>query len=104
TLGHVISPRPDEEGGTAHDGGERRLPVVKPVLTPLSPRRQAWGWAIALVGLPVLAVLFANARDTFSLPTVLLAYLMLAMVVALVGGVLPAAFAVVGGSLIANYW
>ena len=24
--------------------GERRLPVVKPVLTPLSPRRQLWGW------------------------------------------------------------
>ena len=23
---------------------ERRLPVVKPVLTPLSPRRQLWGW------------------------------------------------------------
>ena len=101
---HVISARPDEDGGTAHDGGERRLPAVKPMLTPLSPRRQAWGWAIALVGLPGLAVLFANARDTFSLPTVLLAYLMLAMVVALVGGVLPAAFAVVGGFLIANYW
>ena len=49
--------------------GERRLPAVKPVLTPLSPRRQAWGWVIALVGLPGLTVLFANARDTFSLPT-----------------------------------
>ena len=84
---HVISSRPDEAGGTADD--ERRLPVVKPVLTPLSPRRQAWGWAIALIGLPGLAVLFANARDTFSLSTVLLAYLMLAMVVALVGGGAP---------------
>ena len=101
---HVISDRPDDAEQVASEDRERRLPAVKPVLTPLSPRRQAWGWAIALVGLPVLALLFANARDTFSLPTVLLAYLMLAMVVALVGGVLPAAFAVIGGSLIANYW
>ena len=34
----------------------------------------------------------------------LLSYLMLAMVVALVGGVPPAAVAVVAGSIIANYW
>ena len=77
---------------------------MKPVLTPLSPRRQAWGWAIAAVGLPLLTLLFANARDTFSLASVLLTYLMLAMVVALVGGVLPAAAAVIGGSLLANYY
>ena len=77
---------------------------MKPVLTPLSPRRQAWGWAITAVGLPLLTLLFANARDTFGLTSVLLLYLILAMVVALVGGVLPAAAAVIGGMLLANWY
>ena len=104
---HVISERPDEGPEAQSDEsepGERRLPSVKPVLTPLSPRRQAWGWAITLVGLPVLTLLFANARDTFGLTSVLLIYLVLAMVVAVVGGVLPAAAAVVGGTLLANWY
>ena len=104
---HVISERPDEGPGAQSDEnepGERRLPSMKPVLTPLSPRRQAWGWAITLVGLPLLTLLFANARDAFGLTSVLLLYLVLAMVVALVGGVFPAAAAVVGGMLLANWY
>ena len=104
---HVISERPDEgpeSGSDEAEPGERRLPSMKPVLTPLSPRRQAWGWAITAVGLPLLTLLFANARDTFGLTSVLLLYLILAMVVALVGGVLPAAAAVIGGMLLANWY
>ncbi len=104
---HVISDRPDEEPSQDEDGPgerERRLPALKPVLTPLSPRRQAWGWAIAAAGLPLLTLLFANTRDTFSLSSVLLLYLLLAMVVALVGGALPATAAVLVGSLLANYY
>jgi two-component system sensor histidine kinase KdpD len=95
---HVISER------SAEATKDRRLPLVRPVLTPLSPRRQAWGWAIAAAGLPLLTLLFANTRETFSLPSVLLAYLLLAMVVALVGGALPATAAVIAGSLLANYF
>jgi two-component system sensor histidine kinase KdpD len=100
---HVISER-SAAGTKDRAGGDRRLPAVHPVLTPLSPRRQAWGWAIAAIGLPLLTLLFANTRETFSLPSVLLAYLLLAMVVALVGGALPATAAVVAGSLLANYF
>jgi two-component system sensor histidine kinase KdpD len=59
---------------------------------------------IAGAGLPLLTLLFAHLRDTFGLPSVLLMYLILAMVVALVGGVFPAAAAVVGGFLLANYY
>jgi two-component system, OmpR family, sensor histidine kinase KdpD len=104
---HVISERPDE--ATADQEGEpedreRRLPAIKPVLTPLSPRRQMWGWALAAAGLPLLTLLFANLRGTFELSSILLTYLILAMVVAVVGGVFPAAAAVVGGSLLANYY
>ena len=31
-------------------------PRVRPVLTPLSPRRQLWGWVIAALGLPLITV------------------------------------------------
>ena len=82
----------------ASEDGERRLPAVKPVLTPLSPRRQAWGWAIAVVGLPLLTVaLRQRPRHVRRCRACCSLYLMLAMVVALVGGVLPAAVAVIGG-------
>jgi two-component system, OmpR family, sensor histidine kinase KdpD len=96
---HVIS-RPH---GPAPNG-ERRLPPMRPVLTPLSPRRQLWGWIIAGVGLPLITVIFANLRDSFGLSSVLLLYLVLAMVVALVGGVLPAIAAVVIGFVLANWY
>jgi two-component system sensor histidine kinase KdpD len=104
---HVISERDDEvPDAEADENGarERRLPAIKPVLTPLSPRRQLWGWVIAVVGLPLLTLALANLRDSFGLTSVLLIYLILAMVVALVGGVFPAAAAVVGGFLLANYY
>jgi two-component system, OmpR family, sensor histidine kinase KdpD len=97
---HVISER---QNGPA-EAPERRLPAIKRVVTPLSPRRQAWGWVITAVGLPLLTLLFAHNRDAFGLHSVLLIYLTLAMVVALVGGVLPAAAAVIGGFLLANYY
>ncbi len=77
---------------------------MKPVLTPLSPHRQMWGWAIAIVGLPLITVAFSQLRDTFGLTSVLLLYLVLAMVVALVGGALPAVVAVVGGFVLANWY
>jgi two-component system sensor histidine kinase KdpD len=75
---------------------------VRQVLTPLSPRRQLWGWLLTIVGLPLMTLVFVNMRDQVGLPTVLLLYLVMAMVVALVGGVLPALVAVVGGFLLAN--
>ena len=95
---HVISRPADDEGLG------RRLPAVRSLVTPLSPRRQLWGWVITLVGLPLMTLAFANLRETFGLSSVLLLYLLLAMVVALVGGVLPAAVAVLGGFLLANYY
>ena len=96
---HVIS-RPSG----ADMASERRLPPMRQVLTPLSPRRQLWGWVVAAVGLPVITLTFVNLRDTFGLSSVLLLYLVLAMVVALVGGVLPAMAAVIVGFLLANYY
>ncbi len=59
---HVISRPPADEDGSA--AGSRRLPHVEPVLTPLSPRRQLWGWVLVVVGLPLITLAFANLRDT----------------------------------------
>jgi two-component system sensor histidine kinase KdpD len=97
---HVISERP---AGPEVEHGPQ-LPAIASVLTPLSPRRQLWGWAMVVVGLPALTLLFANTRGTFGLPSVLLVFLVLAMAVAIVGGVFPAAAAVVGGVFLANYY
>jgi two-component system sensor histidine kinase KdpD len=101
---HVISRPAATDGDSGDETAARRLPVVKPVLVPLSPRRQLWGWVIAATGLPLLTLVFANMRETFGLPSVLLLYLVLAMVVALVGGAIPAVAAVVGGFLLANWF
>lgn len=94
---HVIS---------ADASGEERLalPLGRRVLTPLSPARQAWGWGLAALGLPLMTLALANLRDEVHLPTVLLLYLSLAMTVALVGGSLPALVTVVGGFLLADYY
>ncbi len=97
---HVIS-RPAGSGRRRASAG---CPPVRQVLTPLSPRRQAWGWLLAAVGLPLITFACANMRDQVGLPSVLLLYLVLAMVVALVGGVLPALAAVVVGFLLANWY
>ena len=95
---HVISPPASGEDEA------RRLPAMRRVLTPLPPRRQLAGWLIAAFGLPAITLAFLGARDTFGLTSVLLLYLVLAMVVALVGGVFPAAIAVIGGFLLANWF
>jgi two-component system sensor histidine kinase KdpD len=101
---HVISDRDPDSDRAAGDEDHRRLPKVRAVLTPLSPTRRLWGWVLAAAGLPLLTLLFAHSRDTFSLPSILLLYLVLAMVVALVGGVMPSAVAVVAGFMLANWY
>ena len=96
---HVIS-RPREEG----NHGERRLPAVRRVLTPLPARRQLLGWIVGLLGLPIITVAFVGVREEIGLTTVLLLYLLLAMAVAVIGGVVPAAFTVVSGFLLGNWY
>ncbi|HEV7759735.1 MAG TPA: ATP-binding protein, partial [Acidimicrobiales bacterium] len=96
---HVIS----ADGETDEPTG-RRLPIPRFVLSPLPPRRQAIGWGLAALGLPLLTLALANSRDELGLPSVLLLYMVLAMAVTVVGGVFPALAAVVGGFLLANYY
>ncbi len=94
---HVISePEPVPPAGPPS-----RRPAL---LAPLSMRRRRAGWLLALLGLPVLTLVLHGLRSEVRLSSVLLAYLCLAIAVALVGGVFPALVAVVGGFLAADYF
>ncbi|MGH8933830.1 MAG: ATP-binding protein [Egibacteraceae bacterium] len=92
---HVIShePSPDETA--------RPLPRP-PRLAALSPRRRMAGMGVALVGLPLLAVILNALRDDVELSTVVLVYLSLCVAASAVGGLWAGVLAAVGGFLLAN--
>ncbi|RCV55858.1 ATP-binding protein [Marinitenerispora sediminis] len=78
-----------------------------PPLTPggLGPARRTWGWVAAGLGPAALAaVLHLPVLDTLGLTTDMLFFLSATVVVALVGGLWPAMFAAVWGSLLVNYF
>jgi two-component system, OmpR family, sensor histidine kinase KdpD len=70
----------------------------------LSPGRRAAGFALAILGLPLLTGLLLALRPQISLPTDILAFLVTVVAVALVGGLAPALFAAVAGFLLLNWW
>jgi len=83
-----------------HAGRGRR---DRPRRERLSPTRQVWGWALAILGPAALAGLLHVTRDLHGLATVLVLYLGLTVVVALVGGMWPALVAAVTSGLLANF-
>ncbi|GAA2644351.1 sensor histidine kinase KdpD [Dactylosporangium fulvum] len=70
----------------------------------LTLRRRLLGFALALAGLPVLTLVLDELRAEMALPSDILAYLVLAVAVALVGGLLPALVCAVGGFLLLNFY
>jgi two-component system, OmpR family, sensor histidine kinase KdpD len=84
-----------------------RLQAALPVAgltTALSVRRRIEGALVALLVLPLLTLLLARLRGELNLPSDILLYLTLVMVVAVVGGLWPALGAAVVGSLLLNYY
>jgi two-component system, OmpR family, sensor histidine kinase KdpD len=69
----------------------------------LSVGRRAAGFILTIAGLPALTALLLLNLDV-SLPTDILAFLLLVVAVALIGGLLPAVLAAVGGFLLLNYF
>jgi two-component system, OmpR family, sensor histidine kinase KdpD len=69
----------------------------------LSLGRRAAGFILAVAALPTLTALLLAVEDV-SLSTDILAFLLLVVAVALVGGLLPALLAAVGGFLLLNYF
>lgn len=70
----------------------------------LSRTRQLLGFALTLVGLPVMTALLVVVRDRVDLDSVLLLYLLAVVVVAVSGGLLPALLAAVESFLLANWF
>ncbi|MGZ6925747.1 MAG: DUF4118 domain-containing protein [Acidimicrobiia bacterium] len=94
---HVISTESPDEGVA----GAMWRPTSR---GHVSRRRLQIGWALALLGPLLLCGLLSLGRQGLGLPSVLLLFLALVVVVSAVGGLLPALFSAVSGSLLANYY
>jgi two-component system, OmpR family, sensor histidine kinase KdpD len=79
----------------------RRLP---PLTSALTARRRWLGLALALLGVPAVTAACFAAGSAVSLSAVLLAFLLLVLAVALVGGLWPAVVAAVLGGLAENWF
>lgn len=82
-------------------GGRLTLPRVSGGA--LGWRRQVLGWAVALVGGPLLSWLLFSLRTEESITSDVLAYQLLVVIVALIGGLRPALFAAVLSGLTLDY-
>lgn len=80
-------------------GGRRR-----PRRSPLSRSRVLTGWVTALLGPVLLTALLSALRDVVGLPTELMLFLALTVLVALVGGLWPAIVSAVVGFLLLNWF
>ncbi|MGJ6965836.1 DUF4118 domain-containing protein [Streptosporangium sp. G11] len=70
----------------------------------LTRTRRAAGWGLAILGLPLLTMALYPFRSDVNLPTDILLFLLMVVVVALVGGMWPAVTAAVLGFLLLNYF
>jgi two-component system sensor histidine kinase KdpD len=70
----------------------------------LSVGRRAAGFILTMAGLPALTALLLALNLDVSLPTEILAFLLLVVAVALIGGLPPAVLAAVGAFLLLNYF
>ena len=79
------------------------LPVAG-LTTALSVRRRVQGAVVALLLLPLLTFVLSRLRSELNLPSDILLYLGVVILVALIGGLWPALGAAVVGSLLLNYY
>jgi two-component system sensor histidine kinase KdpD len=86
---------------THSEMGRGRLPHLR---GSLSRRRQAYGFALAVLLQPVLGVVLGRGGDALNLTSDVLAFLLGVVVVALVGGLWPALLTAIAGSLVLNYY
>jgi two-component system sensor histidine kinase KdpD len=70
----------------------------------LTWRRRGAGWALTLLGLPVLTAVLYGTRGHITLPTEILLFLLMVVAVALVGGMWPAVTAAVLGFGLLNFF
>jgi two-component system, OmpR family, sensor histidine kinase KdpD len=84
--------------------------LADPVPPPRAPmgglgrRRHVTGALVALLGLPLLTLLLENARDTFSLESQVLLYLLAVVIVAVIGGMAVALGSAIAAAFLINYF
>jgi two-component system sensor histidine kinase KdpD len=76
----------------------------RPERVPLPPRRKLIGWVLAVLAPTVMTVALIPFRSSLGLPGALFSALLGVVLVALVGGMLPAALATVVGLLMADFF
>ena len=85
----------------AHMGRGRGLPRARGGLT---RRRQLMGYLLAAALCPLLTLVLAGLRGQLNLISDVLVFLVAVIVVALVGGFVPAILVAIAGSLLLNYY
>jgi two-component system sensor histidine kinase KdpD len=88
----------------AEDLVDEPVPSKRAPRQGLSRRRQLSGLALAVLGLPLVTLLLDAARESLSLESVVLLYLLAVLAVALLGGVAVALLAAVASALLINYY
>ncbi len=84
--------------------------LADPVAPPRAPvgglgrRRHGTGGLVALLGLPLLTLLLEQARDTFSLESQVLLYLLAVVAVAVIGGMAVALGSAIAAAFLINYF
>ncbi len=72
--------------------------------SPLKPSRQAWGWFLAVAGPALVTAAGATMRGTLILSTNVVAYLLVTLLCAIVGGLGPAITAALISALLLNFF
>ena len=104
TLGAASGAGLVENGGQPTAEPLQGLEVLPPSAGALTARRRWLGLALALLGVPALTAACVGGGAAVTLPVVLLAFLLLVLGVALVGGLWPALAAAVLGGLAENWF
>ena len=94
---HIISTRREGEP-------EARTPTPRRFSLGLSSQRQIAAAVLAVVGLPLLTYILTNHRDSLSLGSDLLLYLVLIVAIAAIGGAWVAGAAAVAAFLLVNWF
>src|SRR5215217_3453535 len=88
----------------AEDLLDEPVPSTRAPRQGLSRRRQLGGLALAVAGLPLVTLLLDAARESLSLESVVLLYLLAVLAVAMLGGVAVALLAAVASALLINFY
>lgn len=72
--------------------------------SPLKPSRLAWGWFLAIIGPALVTAAGATMRDALILSTNVVAYLLVTLLVAIIGGVGPAIATALFSAFLLNFF